>query len=116
MDISDPDSPKLMWHIDATSPDFKHLGQSWSQPRLGYSALNIASGQPKPVLFFGGGYDTSKDILAVGSGDTLGHAIYMVDAETGTLKWGISPEATSTTNTQFTGITDSIPSSIATLV
>jgi len=115
LDISDPDKPELLWHIDASTPKFTHLGQSWSQPRLGYSAVNIVNGKPKPVLFFAGGYDTTKDNLSVGSGDTLGHAIYMVDAATGTLKWGISPEDTSDTNTQYTGITDSIPSSVATL-
>jgi len=115
MDISDPDQPELMWHIDATTPGFEHLGQSWSQPKLGYSAINIENGKPKPVLFFAGGYDTTKDNLAVGSSDSVGHAIYTVDAETGVLKWSISPEATSATNTQYTGITDSIPSSVATL-
>jgi type IV pilus assembly protein PilY1 len=104
-----------MWHIDANSTGFSHLGQSWSQPKIGFSALNIASGTPKPVLFFAGGYDTTKDNLTVGGDDTLGRAIYMVDAETGTLKWSLSPEATSATNTQFTGITDSIPSSLAIL-
>ncbi len=115
LDISDPDNPELMWHIDASSTGFGHLGQSWSQPKIGFSALNIASGTPKPVLFFAGGYDTSKDNLTVGDGDTLGRAVYMVDAETGALKWSLSPDATSTTNTQFTEITDSVPSSLAIL-
>jgi type IV pilus assembly protein PilY1 len=115
MDVSDPDTPKLLWHIDASSPGFSHLGQSWSQPKIGFSALNIDNGTPKPVLFFAGGYDTTKDNLTVGADDTLGRAVYMVDAETGVLKWSLSPDATSATNTQFTDITDSVPSSLAIL-
>jgi type IV pilus assembly protein PilY1 len=115
MDISDPDSPKLLWHIDATSTGFTHLGQSWSQPKIGFSALNIETGTPKPVLFFAGGYDESKDNLTVGDDDAVGRAVYMVDAATGTLKWSLSPDVTSDINTQFNGITDSIPSSLAIL-
>ncbi|TWX50667.1 pilus assembly protein [Colwellia hornerae] len=116
MDISDPDLPKLLWHIDADSPGFSHLGQSWSQPKIGFSALNLdANGALKPVLFFAGGYDTTKDNLSVGADDELGRAVYMVDAATGTLKWSLSPEVTTEINTQFTDFTDSIPSSLATL-
>ncbi|MBA6362179.1 rRNA (guanine-N1)-methyltransferase [Colwellia sp. BRX8-4] len=115
MDVSDPDTPKLLWHLDASSPGFSYLGQSWSQPKIGFSALNIENGTPKPVLFFAGGYDTTKDNLTVGADDTLGRAVYMVDAETGVLKWSLSPDATSATNTQFTEITDSVPSSLAIL-
>ncbi len=112
IDISDPDSPRLMWHINANTADFGELGQSWSQPKVGYSKLNIASGTAKPVLFFGGGYDTSKDnIGVVDAVDNVGRAIYMVDAETGTLKWSMARENATTT---FSG-DHSIPSSIAML-
>tara|TARA_R110001583_G_scaffold1152_16_gene9604 strand:+ start:12605 stop:16147 length:3543 start_codon:yes stop_codon:yes gene_type:complete len=111
LDISDPNSPSLMWHIDANTAGFGELGQSWSQPKIGFSKLNIVSGVAKPVLFFGGGYDTSKDNVGVGAADNVGRAIYMVDAQTGTLKWSIAP---SNATTSFAG-TDSIPSSIAIL-
>jgi type IV pilus assembly protein PilY1 len=118
LDISDPDAPSLLWKIDAETPGFSHLGQSWSQPKVAYSTLNIVDDVPKPVLIFAGGYDLSKDSLtvpAVDNVDTVGRAVYMIDAQTGTLKWSLSPEATSSINTHFSGITDSIPSSIASL-
>ena len=111
LDISDPDSPSLMWHIDADTTNFGELGQSWSQPRIGFSKLNISSNVAKPVLFFGGGYDTSKDNTGVGGDDNVGRAIYMVDAATGAKLWSM---ADSNADTTFAG-TDSIPSSIATL-
>lgn len=37
------------------------------------------------VLFFGAGYDTNEDNKASRSDSALGNAIYMVDAEKGTL-------------------------------
>tara|TARA_R110000765_G_scaffold61699_9_gene119509 strand:+ start:4655 stop:8233 length:3579 start_codon:yes stop_codon:yes gene_type:complete len=115
LDISDPSAPGKLWHIDASSTGFGDLGQSWSQPKLGYSKANISgsgdSAVAAPVLFFGGGYDAGKDASGPGTPDTKGRAIYMVDAQTGTLKWSLAAENASTT---FSG-TDSIPSSIAIL-
>ncbi|WP_281560152.1 PilC/PilY family type IV pilus protein [Thalassomonas sp. RHCl1] len=115
LDITLPDAPKLLWHLDAGSAGFNELGQSWSQPQLGYSKLNTSSGVPQPVLIFGGGYAISKDNSGVGGSDSVGRAIYMVDAKTGTLKWSLTPAASSGVNTQFTGIADSIPAAIGTL-
>lgn len=120
LDVTKPDAPKLLWHIDADSDNFGHLGQSWSRPKIAYSALNINDKVPKPVLIFGAGYDISKDSSGVPGAnhvDTVGRGVYMVDAETGTLLWRLTPDATSssTKNTQFLGIVDSIPSSIAVL-
>lgn len=114
IDITIPDAPRLMWHIDNTTPGYSELAQSWSQPKVGYSAINIQSGIPKPVLFIGAGYSTSKDNAGVGADDLIGRGMYMVDAETGTLKWSLTPAAQTATNTYFPGV-DSIPSRIAIL-
>lgn len=111
LDITDPNAPSLMWHIDANTSGFSELGQSWSQPKIGYSKLNIVNGSAEPVLFFGGGYDIGKDAAGVGTNDSVGRAIYMVDAKTGALKWSMAP---SNATTAFTG-TDSIPATVATL-
>ncbi len=111
IDISEPNSPKLMWHIDSSTAGFSELGQTWSQPKIGYSKLNIDSGSAKPVLFFAGGYAISKDASGVGGNDSVGRAIYMVDAETGDLLWSAAPSGASTV---FPG-TDSIPSPVAIL-
>ena len=111
LDISNPNSPSLLWRINGSTSGFKELGQTWSQPKVAYSKLNIVGGAAKPVLFFGGGYDISKDNKGVGRKDNIGRAIYMVDAKTGTLKWSM---AESNATTYFAG-QHSIPSSIATL-
>ena len=112
MDVTNPASPSVMWIIEGgvKDGDFEELGQSWSQPKVTYSKLNVSGTEAKPVLVFGGGYDISKDSHSVGGEDSQGRAIYMLDAETGDLKWSLSP----TGDTIFDG-KDSIPSSIATL-
>ncbi len=114
IDISIPDSPVLMWKIDNNTAGFSELAQSWSQPKVGYSAINIDGGVAKPVLFIGAGYSTIKDNSGVGADDLTGRGMYMVDAESGTLKWSLTPAAQSDTNTHFSGV-DSIPSRIAVL-
>jgi len=116
LDISNPNTPSIMWHIDAASTTgFSQLGQTWSQPKVGYSKLNVTgsgdSAAAAPVLFFGGGYDASKDAAGVGGDDNRGNGVYMVDAESGSLKWSLTPSGGTTT---FLG-TDSIPSSIGML-
>ncbi|PKH89284.1 pilus assembly protein [Colwellia sp. Bg11-28] len=111
VDISDPTAPKLMWRIDNTSTGFGELGQSWSQPKVGYSKLNTSGYTASPVLFIGGGYDTNKDYLGLGSEDEKGRAIYMLDAKTGALLWSMAPADATTI---FSG-TDSIPSTIGLL-
>lgn len=105
-------TPKLLWHIDEKTKGFEELGQSWSKPKIVFSKINATKTSAKPVVIFGGGYDIKKDQKAVGGNDTVGRAIYMVDAETGDLKWSLAPSGGTTA---FTGITDSIPSGVATL-
>lgn len=115
LDISTPSSPSKLWHIDASTTGFGRLGQSWSQPKLGYSKLNISgsgnSAVAAPVLFFGGGYDVVNDSNTTVITYAKGNAVYMIDAKTGVLKWSMAPAGG---DTVFPGI-DSIPSSIAIL-
>ena len=113
IDITDPSTPKVMWTIKGGSGDFAELGQTWSQPKVIYSQLNVDNSTAKPTLIFGGGYDIvkdSRDIGGLAGADSTGKAIFMVDAETGDLIWSLSPSG----DTQFNG-NDSIPSSIASL-
>ncbi|MDH5649743.1 MAG: PilC/PilY family type IV pilus protein, partial [Gammaproteobacteria bacterium] len=126
LDITDPDDPKFIWKISKTSGgDFDELGQTWSTPRV-RSMVYGGSTTPRPVLIFGGGYDTNKDdhsswhSAAPGGKDSEGTAIYIVNALTGALVWKAAYDASVTTpgydsasktykrNDMF----DSIPSSI----
>jgi type IV pilus assembly protein PilY1 len=113
MDITDPSNPEVMWTIEGGSGNFVELGQTWSQPKVIFSQLNVSGTSAKPTLIFGGGYDTAKDSRDIGGQagiDSKGKAIFMVDAETGALIWSLSASG----DTNFSG-NDSIPSSIASL-
>ncbi|MEM5550020.1 PilC/PilY family type IV pilus protein [Pseudoalteromonas neustonica] len=88
LDITNPDSPKLMWGgpIQGGTGSFTELAQSWSAPIVSY----IKGHKGKPVLIFGAGYDINKDNVSL-SNDSKGRGIYIIDAETGALIWELSP-------------------------
>ena len=104
LDLINPDTPSLKWHISHETPGFSELGQTWSKPQLTYvPGYTDANGKPKAVLIFGGGYDPlydSRSTVAASLTATQGRAIYIVDAETGALVWSASPAATNATNLQ----------------
>jgi len=84
LDITNKNTPKLIWQISGGSGDFKELGQSWSKP----IKTKIAIGSnTKDVLIFAGGYDEGQDNKLRRSSDTMGRAIYIVDAVTGARLW-----------------------------
>jgi type IV pilus assembly protein PilY1 len=117
MDISNPDTPEFKWRIDQSTTGFSELGQTWSVPAIttipGYTydhdADIITAEIPKPVLIFGAGYDTNKDAIGLGTTDSMGRGIYIIDAYTGALIWGITPGANSATNMQKTELQHSVP-------
>jgi type IV pilus assembly protein PilY1 len=99
IDITNPDVPVFGWKIDnstgaakmcvangvcTTASQYNELGQTWSTPFIGKVRANT-----NPVLIFGGGYDPADDSQPVGT-RTMGRAIYVVDAFSGTLvqSWG----------------------------
>ncbi len=106
LDVSDPDSPELMWSIEKgpVGGDFAELAQSWSTPAVGHLKVN---GTVLPVLVFAGGYngddggddlgDLGKDAKnratradttpSPGTDDDEGNAIFVVNAEDGSLIW-----------------------------
>lgn len=116
LDISDPDSPSLLWKIDPTVAGFSELGYTWSVPVVtlvpGYTDVND---KPLPVLVFGAGYDENKDGTGIATADSIGRGIFVVDAATGELVWSITPGADSDTNLQETGLTHSVPASVTVL-
>ena len=84
LNVTNPERPQLMWRIDKGG-DFAELGYTFSTPRVGL--IETASG-PRPALFFAGGYDMNKDLRgSVGTDDSEGNAIYIVDAVNGNLIW-----------------------------
>ncbi|MFV2060335.1 MAG: PilC/PilY family type IV pilus protein [Gammaproteobacteria bacterium] len=116
LDVTNRNSPKVLWSIDNTTPGFNKLGQSWSRPVLtdiDLSTLNIngATGVTK-VIIFTAGYDPAQDTKTVRSPDTIGNGIYIVDAITGSLIWSGGIDAIDST-TAFVDMKYSIPSNIA---
>ncbi|WP_338592266.1 PilC/PilY family type IV pilus protein [Shewanella khirikhana] len=111
MDITDPDSPSLMWRIDGASTGMDLMGQSWSKPVVTF----IPGRETSPVLIFGAGYSPSnKDVTEVGTADSLGTGVFIVDAATGALVHAFGPNS-SGNMTVMPGIRDSIPNEVAIL-
>ncbi len=111
LDITNPEAPSLMWRIDKGG-DFAELGYTFSTPRVGL--IEGVSG-PRPVVMFAGGYDMNKDIRGtVGTDDSEGNAIYVVDAETGALIWKARQGSGGAGSGVFEhkNLTDSIPSTL----
>ncbi len=109
LDVSDPDSPSVLWVIRGGQGDFTELGQSWSDPvkhkvRLGSDI--------RDVLFFSGGYDPDQDDVGIRTEDDMGRAIYMVDATTGDLLWWAGP-ADSGADLELSDMNYSIPATPA---
>lgn len=93
-DITNPDSPKIMWGgpITGGSGDFAKLGQTWSKPLV----THIENQGDDPVVIFTAGYDTNKDNVSK-TDDSIGQGVFIVKAKTGELVWSL------TTDNGFTG-------------
>lgn len=106
VDVSDPDSPKMLWTLSkgGSGTPFAELGQTWSTPQVG--KLKVGN-TILPVVVFAGGYngdddgddvgDLGKDAKnratrasttpTPGTDDDEGNAVYIVDATNGSLIW-----------------------------
>lgn len=109
LDVSDRSAPSVLWAIRGGQGDFEELGQSWSDPvrhrvRLG--------DEVRDVLFFSGGYDPQQDNVAVRAEDSMGRAIYMIDATTGERLWWSGP-TDSDANLELSDMKYSIPATPA---
>lgn len=94
LDVTDRNDPSLLWHIEGgvAGSDFEELGQTWSTPAK--SKIKI-SNTVYEVLVFGGGYDPNQDDVEVrneANRDSMGRALYIVDAETGERLWWAGPK------------------------
>ena len=111
LDVTNPESPRLMWTIEKDG-DFDELGYTFSNPRVGL--VKTASGA-RPAVMFAGGYDLNKDTRGnVGTDDSEGNALFVVDAVTGSLIWKARRGAGGAGGKVFEHprLTDSIPSTL----
>lgn len=117
MDVTDPDAPEFLWKIDNNTTGFSDLGLTFSTPVVTTVRYD---GTDKNVLIFAGGYDTKKDDTDADGGrdaDSMGNAIYIVDAVTGALIWSAIDGSGTTTDTIFykSDLDHSIPAKVAPL-
>jgi len=102
VDVSDPYNPRLMWQVSGGKPGFELLGESWSRMTV---ARVLDGATPRPVLIFGGGYDSAKqDVLDQprdAAGDDVGMGIYIVDAVTGALLNSVGADDAGTPAAEF---------------
>lgn len=87
LNVTDPDSPALMWVIKGGQGDYANLGETWSTVNV----REIKDGATeKTVLIFGGGYDATQDNALVRTVDGVGNTVYIADAATGAKLWSAS--------------------------
>lgn len=93
LDVTDRATPKLLWNIiGGQTLGFDRLGQTWSAPVK--TRIKVGS-VITDVLVFAGGYDEQWDDLTTRpAGQTLGNALYVVNAKTGALIWSAGTAAT----------------------
>ena len=115
LDISNPDSPAFMWQANPLVPGLEELGLTWSRPVVGRIPGYSDANGPKPVVIFGAGYDENKDSYSVGTPDSIGRGVFILDAVTGNLVRSITPATGSLTNVQESGLLHSVPGEVATL-
>ena len=143
LDLTDKNNPKMLFRIDSATIGFDRMGQIWSKPTKAKIATGIDSTTKKvnaykDVLVFGGGYDTCYEDQGYQVGTTtstlsnqksqacnrttaiesLGNAVYMVDAKTGALIWSATKTANAVsgaTNTTVSTLSNSIVGGITVL-
>ncbi|MFK7995330.1 MAG: PilC/PilY family type IV pilus protein [Granulosicoccus sp.] len=121
-DVSKRTAPKLMWKIEGGQGSFQNLGQTWSRP---VATQIMRQSTKRTVLIFGGGYDSDSNdpnpdnLVATRTAegnqpsDNIGNALYIVDAETGSLIW--SAQSDDSGSKKFTDMQYSIPADVRTL-
>lgn len=103
-DVTTPAAPQMLWR--KSSADISGLGQTWSEAKV----LRVR-GYPNPVLVMGAGYDaTAEDAVPPGA-VTMGNAVIILDAMTGTPIASLPtarsvPAGVAALDTDFDGYTD----------
>ena len=106
-DVTQKTSPTLKFKIEGGAGTLTKLGQTWSRPTI--TKVNMG-GQVKNVMIVGGGYDDAQDDRAIRANDVVGNAVFMFDADTGSLLWHASNEDA---DLNLTNMTYSVPGRIS---
>ncbi len=112
LDVTNINSPMLLWKIDGNDSQFSHMGQSWSMPYL--ANVLVGSGTnatKKEAVIIAGGNDSVLDYnedydpadVLVTKTPTMGNDIYIVDAKTGQKLWSMRETVGATVTQAFPG-------------
>ncbi|MDY0190199.1 MAG: hypothetical protein RBR22_05645 [Desulfuromonas sp.] len=88
LDISSYNTPSFKYSIDAghLGDESEILGQSWGEPQL--CTMGVTQGSTyttKDVFLLPGGYDSNQDKDTPAAQDSVGRAVFAVDAQSGEL-------------------------------
>ena len=109
LDVTNPDSPELLWEKSGADSAFADLGQTWSPP---VAARVKIGGTTRDVAVFGGGYDPGQDNRTFRQ-DSSGNSIYLVALENGSRLWSAgSDTAAGTHDLVLPRMTYSIPAPV----
>lgn len=125
LDLTSRTSPSMLFTITPTSTGFSRMGQIWSKPTKA-KIKRTSTGTGTDVLVFGGGYDmcyeyekfqvgvTDIDLGACsGIENAQGNAVYIINAEDGSLIWSASSNGSPSTTVG--AMTNSVVAGITTL-
>ncbi|MDY0184273.1 MAG: PilC/PilY family type IV pilus protein [Desulfuromonadaceae bacterium] len=88
LDVSNYAAPKFKYSISADhlGEEQEALGQSWGEPelcRMGY--MDGSTYKTKEAFLLPGGYDINQDAESPAAADSVGRAVFGIDAQTGVL-------------------------------
>jgi len=109
LDVTDKNNPVFKFNITGGSTALPEMGDTWS--KLTLSKIKVGA-EVKDVMIFAGGYDDSQDDKAVRQPDTMGRAIYIIDAEKPWLRYWVGSINPESATEEFTDMSYSIPADI----
>ena len=83
IDVTEPDSPGILWHKSNLDAGFAELGQTWSKPVV--HQLKLSGDAVVTTVFMGMGYDPEADDFAAGR--SQGRGLMSLNALTGEIIW-----------------------------
>jgi type IV pilus assembly protein PilY1 len=118
-DVSDPDTPRVMWKRGCPNPTgstgcdtgYGELGQTWSLPQ----AVKVRY-TDRPVILMGAGYDAAANDTLPQTTATTGRGVMAIDGTTGDVIWhaGAAPAGAAFPRT-VSGMDHSVASDLAVL-
>lgn len=118
LNVTNKTAPRLLWRKGAADTGMSAMGQTWSTPvvtKIMWKPDATTAAQEKLVVIVGGGYDTAQDGGTVAAtqanyrADSLGNALYMLDAYTGAIIWS---QGKTTATGAFDKMTNAFPGDV----